>query len=81
MFPRQSIGSVVGMGGTAGAIGSVLFQYACGHILELYGSKHAAGGFSLLFGYAALAYLIAFGFQHLLAPKFEPVALHAGTKN
>jgi ACS family hexuronate transporter-like MFS transporter len=81
MFPRQSIGSVVGMGGTAGAIGSVLFQYACGHILELYGSNHAERGFSLLFGYAALAYLIAFGFQHLLAPKFEPVALHTRNRD
>ena len=32
--------------------------------------------FSRYEAYAAFAYLIAFGLQHLLAPRFEPVNLH-----
>ena len=80
MFPRNVIGSVIGMGSMAGAFGSMLFQYFCGHILDIYGPDHAQAGYFLLFTYAASAYLIAFGFQHLLAPKFEPLNLHAKAK-
>ena len=77
MFPRNSIGSLIGMGSTAGAMGSMLFQYFCGHILDIYGVDHAQAGYAVLFAYAAFAYLVAFGLQHLLAPKFEPLVLHA----
>ncbi len=76
MFPRNTIGSLIGVGSMAGAIGSMLFQNFCGHILDLYGPDHAQDGYFLLFAYAASAYLVAFGLQHLLAPKFEPLNLH-----
>jgi len=76
MFPRNTIGTLIGMGSMAGAVGNMLFQYFCGHILDIYGPDHAQAGYFLLFTYAAFAYLIAFGLQHLLAPKFEPVDLH-----
>ncbi len=49
----------------------------CGHILDIYGAGHAEAGYFVLFTYAACAYLIAFGLQHLLAPRFEPLKLHA----
>jgi len=75
MFPRHTIASLVGMGSTAGAVGSMLFTYLCGHILDIYGAAHASAGYFLLFAYAAVAYLVAFGLQHLLAPKFEPLKL------
>jgi MFS transporter, ACS family, hexuronate transporter len=77
MFPRNTIGSLIGIGSMAGAIGSMLFQYLCGHILDIYGADHATAGYFLLYTYAAFAYLIAFGLQHLLAPKFEPLNLQA----
>ena len=80
MFPRQSVGSVVGLGSTAGALGSSLFQYVCGNVLDRFGAGHAQAGFAVLFGYSASAYLVAFGFQHLLAPTFEPVRLHPGRR-
>jgi ACS family hexuronate transporter-like MFS transporter len=75
MFPRNSVGSVVGIGSTAGAVGGMLFQWFCGHILDIYGAGHAQDGYFLLFCFAAFAYLIAFGLQHLLAPKFAPISL------
>jgi ACS family hexuronate transporter-like MFS transporter len=79
MFPRNTVASVVGMGTMAGGLGAMLFQHFCGHVLDNYGASQAQAGYALLFGYSAFAYLIAFGLQHLLAPKFEPFNLHAGT--
>jgi len=80
MFPRNTIGSIIGLGSMAGAIGSMLFQYVCGHVLDSYGVGYARTGYSLLFAYGAFAYLIAFGLQHLLAPKFEPVNMKMGNQ-
>jgi len=34
MFPRSAVGSVVGIGAFAGAMGGVLFQRAVGRILD-----------------------------------------------
>jgi ACS family hexuronate transporter-like MFS transporter len=76
MFPRHTIASLVGIGSTAGAVGSMLFQFLCGRIMDLFTAAHASGGYLILFGYAAFAYLVAFGLQHLLAPRFETVGLH-----
>ena len=76
MFPRNAIGSITGMGSTAGALGSMVFIYFCGHILDYFGAGHAQGAYFVLFCYAAFAYLVAFGLQHLLAPTFEPLVLH-----
>ena len=38
MFPRRAVGSVVGMGGMAGAIGGMLVATATGHLLQITGS-------------------------------------------
>jgi MFS transporter, ACS family, hexuronate transporter len=35
MFPRSAVGSVVGIGGMAGSVGSALFAFFAGHILQL----------------------------------------------
>ena len=80
MFPRNTIGSLIGMGTMAGGIGSMLFQHVCGKVLDTSGAGHAQAGYFLLFAYAACAYLVAFGLQHLLAPKFEPLNLHAKSR-
>ena len=76
MFPRHTIGAIIGMGSMAGAIGSMLFQYFCGHILDIYGADHASIAYFILFTYAAFAYLVSFGIQHLFAPRFEPLKIH-----
>jgi ACS family hexuronate transporter-like MFS transporter len=79
MFPRNTIASLIGMGTMSGAVGSMIFQHVCGHVLDVSGTGHAQAGYFLLFSYVAFAYLIAFGLQHLLAPKFEPLTLRAAT--
>ncbi len=65
MFPRRAVGSVVGIGGTAGAIGGILMQAASGRIKDLTGS------YLTMFVIASLVYLLAVLFLHLLAPRWR----------
>ena len=69
MFPRRAIGSVVGIGGMAGAIGGMIIAKVVGYILEWTGS------YVPIFIIAASAYLVALLIIHLLAPKLEEAKL------
>ena len=69
MFPRQAVGSVVGIGGMAGSIGGMLIALVVGQVLQLTGS------YVPIFAIAASTYLVALGVIHLLAPKLEPANL------
>jgi MFS transporter, ACS family, hexuronate transporter len=73
MFPKQAIGSVVGFGGMAGAVGGMLFSLLVGPILE------RTGNYFIIFIIAGSAYLIALLIIHLLAPKLEPARLNTDT--
>ena len=66
MFPRQAVGSVVGIGGMAGSIGGMLIALIVGQILQ------ATGSYVSIFIIAASAYLVALGIIHLFAPRLEP---------
>src|SRR5215471_18400346 len=66
MFPRQAVGSVVGIGGMAGAIGGMLISKVVGYILQFTGS------YVPIFIIAGSTYLIALSIIHLLVPKLEP---------
>src|SRR5205807_1097881 len=66
MFPRRAIGSVVGIGGMAGAVGGMLIAKVVGYVLQWTGSYLPA------FIIAGSAYLVALSAIHLLAPKLEP---------
>jgi MFS transporter, ACS family, hexuronate transporter len=68
-FPRQAVGSVVGIGGMAGAVGGMLIARIVGEILE------RTGSYVPIFIIAGSAYLIALLVIHLLAPKLEPASL------
>jgi MFS transporter, ACS family, aldohexuronate transporter len=69
MFPRQAVGSVVGLGGFAGAVGGMLIAKLTGYLLEV------TGTYVTVFMMAAGAYLTALVIVHLLSPKLEPVRL------
>jgi MFS transporter, ACS family, hexuronate transporter len=66
MFPRRAVGSVVGMGGMAGAIGGMLIATATGYLLQITHSYHA------VFVLAGVAYIVALAVIHMLAPRLEP---------
>lgn len=65
-FPRQSVASVAGFGGTFGYIGASIFQLAVGYMVQKTGNYHFP------FICAASAYLLATGVIHLLVPVIRP---------
>jgi MFS transporter, ACS family, hexuronate transporter len=71
MFPRSAVGAVVGIGGMAGSVGSALFAFFAGHILQL---THS---YAVLFGIASSAYLLALIVMYLLAPGLKKVEVAA----
>ena len=73
MFPKHATGSVVGIGGMAGAVGGMAFSKATGYVLQYTGS------YTPMFRVAALAYLVALLLIHVLAPKLEPVKLRTAS--
>jgi MFS transporter, ACS family, aldohexuronate transporter len=66
MFPRHAVGSVVGFGGMAGAVGGMFIATAVGHLLQLTGS------YVPVFLGAGTIYLLALGLIHLLVPTLAP---------
>ncbi len=66
MFPRKAVGSVVGIGGMAGAVGGMFVSLLVGAILE------ATHSYVLIFIIPGSAYLLALLVFQLLVPKLEP---------
>jgi len=66
VFPAQAVGSVVGLGGMAGAIGGMLIAKLVGYILQLTGS------YMVPFFIAGAAYFVALAFIQIFAPRLEP---------
>ena len=67
MFPRAAVGSVVGIGGTVGAIGGMMMAKFTGYILQ------TTGSYTIIFAVAGSVYLIAVGLVHLLSPRLARV--------
>ena len=70
IFPRAAVGSVVGIGGTVGALGGMGMALFTGYVLESTG-----GSYQVLFAICASAYLLALLVVHMLAPKLTPAHL------
>jgi ACS family hexuronate transporter-like MFS transporter len=67
MFPRGAVGSVVGIGGTVGAVGGMMMAKFTGYILQ------TTGSYTLIFGVAGSVYVIAVAVVHLLSPRLARV--------
>jgi ACS family hexuronate transporter-like MFS transporter len=65
MFPKQAVGSVVGIGGMGGAVGGMLIALVTGEILQ------TTGSYVPIFIIAGTTYLIALLIIHLIVPKLE----------
>jgi ACS family hexuronate transporter-like MFS transporter len=63
LFPRAAVGSVVGIGGTVGAVGGMLMAKYAGYVLD------SIGSYVPLFAVAGSAYFLALLCVHLLSPK------------
>lgn len=78
IFPKEAIGSVVGLGGMAGMAGATLFPLVSGWILDTAKTAgNVTAGYGVLFTICASAYLLAFAIHHHFAPSFEPLKLKA----
>jgi MFS transporter, ACS family, aldohexuronate transporter len=69
MFPARAVGSVVGIGGMAGAIGGLCIASVVGHVLQWTGS------YKVPFLIAGSAYLLALLIIHALVPTMEPAKM------
>lgn len=69
-FPRQAVGSMIGIGGMAGAIGGVILQVITGVILQ-----KTPGDYTINFIIAGSVYLLALAIVHVLVPRLQPVDL------
>ena len=67
IFPRKAVASVVGLGGTFGAIGGMLIASTAGFILEFTGS------YFLLFIISGSLYLLALLVINILVPEIKEI--------
>ena len=72
MFPKETVSSVVGIGGMAGALGGILFPMLVGYLLDAYKVEgNLAGGYNILFTLCGCAYLVAWTIIHLLTRNID----------
>ncbi len=85
MFPKSAIGTITGIGGMAGGVGSflinkgagTLFTYSegMGEAFKFLGFTGKQGGYMIVFCICAVAYLIAWSIMKTLVPKYKKVEL------
>jgi ACS family hexuronate transporter-like MFS transporter len=69
VFPKQAVGTVVGIGGTAGAVGGMLMAKYAGWVLQ------GVGSYTPIFIVAATVYILALCILHMLSPRLRPVVM------
>lgn len=68
MFPKKDVGSVVGLGGTGGAIGGMILALTAGYVLQWFKS------YVPLFIIAGVMHPLAIGLIQLMVPKIDRIA-------
>jgi ACS family hexuronate transporter-like MFS transporter len=72
LFPRKWVGTVVGLGGMAGAVGGMLFAPAVGRWL-----KWSGGMYGPVFVLCGSIYLVALLIVHVLVPNLDKARVKA----
>jgi len=74
MFPKKAIGSIIGIGGMAGGIGGVIVSKVGGSLFDHYKALgHIQTGYTIMFTFCAVAYIIAWVIMKALVPRFRPI--------
>ncbi|MES2316457.1 MAG: MFS transporter [Pseudomonadota bacterium] len=74
MFPKHSIGSVVGIGGMAGGLGGVLISKLAGWLTDHYQALgQVQTGYMIMFSLCAVAYLVAWTVMKTLVPRYKEI--------
>jgi MFS transporter, ACS family, hexuronate transporter len=75
-FPKKVVSSVTSIGGMAGAIGGAFVSIFAGHILDFFKKAgHIETGYTVMFGVAACAYILAWIIMNIFAPKVKKVVI------
>lgn len=69
IYPKDAVGSMIGLSGFAGAAGGVVFSFLVGLILELTGSYY------IVFGIASIAYLLCWIALKLFVPDNKTIII------
>lgn len=73
IIPKESVSSVVGIGGMAGSLGSTVFPLLVGSLLDHYKLIGNIGaGYNILFTICGLSYFVAWGIIQILTHKMRP---------
>lgn len=85
MFPKSAIATITGIGSMAGGIGSMLINWASGHLFvyaeeqgaafQFMGFEGKPAGYMIIFSICAVAYLIGWVVMKALVPKYKPVVM------
>jgi MFS transporter, ACS family, hexuronate transporter len=70
VFPKRTVGSVAGLGGTFGYLGATIFSALTGYLLLW---THQS--YTVLFVIASMAYLFGLAGVHFCAPSLEPLVI------
>jgi len=74
MFPKKAVASVTGIGGMAGGIGGVVVSKVAGGLFDHYKALgHIETGYTIMFSFCAVAYVLAWVIMKSLVPKFKPI--------
>ena len=74
MFPKKAVASVTGIGGMAGGIGGVVVSKVAGGLFDHYKALgHIETGYTIMFSFCAVAYVLAWIIMKALVPKFKPI--------
>ncbi len=72
MFPKKAVGSVTGIGTTAGGIGGVIVQLLAGILTDAF-IKTPQTAYLIMFIVCALSYLTAWVIMKVLVPRHQPI--------
>lgn len=81
MFPKYAVGTITGIGGMAGGIGSylinqgsgILFDFTTNKNVKFMGFEGIESGYFIIFCVCAFAYLIGWMIMKTLVPKYQVI--------
>jgi len=77
MFPKSAVATIVGIGGMAGGLGSFFINKGSGMLFDYsliaWGSK--TPGYTIVFAFCAVAYLVGWIVMKTLVPKYKPIIM------
>jgi MFS transporter, ACS family, hexuronate transporter len=77
LFPKNSIASVIGIGGMAGGLGGILISKSAGFLFDHYKNLgHIQTGYLIMFIFCGVAYLLAWILMKYLVPRYKPIVVH-----